>query len=98
MAQLRHTGAQRKAEGILEDTVDLRRSMRHDERFQAISNQAIDTLSALERRAAEIVTVENAVDCSLTSRGEDELRRRAAEGSEGALAERCRRSALPAAA
>jgi len=98
MARLRHIGAQRKAGEILEDTVDLRRSMRHDERFQSISNEAIDNLSALERRAAEIVVTENAVDCSLTSRHEDELRRQAAEGNEGALAERCRRSALPAAA
>jgi hypothetical protein len=98
MARLRHIGAQREAGEIREQAVDLQRKMRHDERFQVVAGRAIDNLSALERRAAEIVTVEEAVDASLTSRGEDELRHRVANGEAGALAERCRRTALPAAA
>lgn len=70
--------------------------MRHDERFQRVTNEAIDRLGAVERRAEEIVAVENATDCSLTSRSEDELRRRAMT-EEAAVAERCRRTAIPAA-
>jgi hypothetical protein len=99
MARLRHIGAQREAGKIREEAVDLQRTMRHDERFQKVADRAIDNLTALERRAAEIVTTEDAVNCSLTSRSDNELRRAAAAGGHNdALAERSRRTAIPAAA
>jgi len=97
MARLRHTGAQKQAAEIRESTIHLRRQMRHDQRFQQIAGRAIDQLGLLEHRSAEIVAAEDAVDCSLTSRDLDELRRRATNGDEAALAEWCRRE-VPVAA
>lgn len=98
MARLRHIGAQRKAGRLADETRSLKRTMRHDERFQKVADKAAGELDALERRAAEIVVAEDATDCTLTSRGEDELRRRAAEGDRDAVAEQCRREVQPAAA
>lgn len=98
MARLRHKGAQRKAGKLRDETRQLGRTMRHDERFQRITEKAVGELDALERRAAEIVVTEDATDCSLTSRGEDELRRRAADGDRDAVAEQRRRDVVPSAA
>lgn len=99
MARLRHKAVQRKAGEIRDDAIDLRRLMRHDERFQKVAEKAIDNLGALERRAAEIVVTEDATDCTLTAREPDDLRRLAADGNEDAAAELRRREVLtPAAA
>lgn len=98
MARLRHKGAQRKAGKLRDETITLKRTMRHDDRFGKIADKAIDNLDALERRAAEIVVTEDATDCTLTSRSEDELRRQAAEGDRDAVAEQRRREIAPAAA
>lgn len=99
MARLRHKGAQRKAGQLRDDTRHLQRTMRHDKRFGSIAEKAVEELSALERRAAEIVVTEDATDCTLTARDADDLRRLAADGNEDAAAELRRREVLaPAAA
>ena len=98
MARLRHIGAQRKAGKLADETNQLKRTMRHDQRFARVADKAIDNLEGLERRAAEIATTEEVTDCTLTSRDPDELRRLASDGNADAASELRRREVLTPAA
>jgi len=98
MAQLRNQGAVRRAGEIRDQTVTLRRSMRHDEPMQALTRETLNAIDKVQRRAQEIVEEEDAADASLTSRPDLALRCLAGNGDTDALSELTRRTAEPAAA
>lgn len=95
MAALRDKAIHRKAGELAEDAQHLERLSRDHPLVAANAGVAKDAARRAEQLAEEQVEVHT--DLSLTSRDDDELRRRAIT-DEDAVAEICRREAVPAAA
>ena len=74
----------------------LRRSMRHDDRMQTLTRDALKTIDRVQRHAQEVVDEEDAADASLMSRSDLALRCLAGNGDTDAVSELTRRTAVPA--
>lgn len=98
MAGLRDEAINRKADELAEEARHLERISRDHPLIAAHAGIAKGAARRAQELAEEFIDEEVHADCTLTSRGPDELRRRASSGDEDALAESCRRQALPAAA
>lgn len=81
MNQLRDKAIVRKTRELHREARQLERISRHRPRVSSLIGEA----------AKELLTETRAVDCSLTSRDKEELRRRASDGDKAAFAELTRR-------
>lgn len=97
MGRQRNKAIRRKASELVEGADALKRISRHSEEMQSLIGEATEKLEVVETKAAELEGEPEHTDASLTTASDDELRRRAIHRDD-AIAERCRRSKLPAAA